>query len=494
MNKKRVTGCLFLWLCLLMPVCAQDFDFNTRCTAAYQAIQALRFKEGLALIKTERANNPDNLMTDYIEDFHNFLTVYTTDTRQSYEQYRKQRDIHLAKLAAGNPASQYYLYTQAQITLYWAALDARFGEHLQAALGIRRAYKMLEENTHRFPQFDANKVPLGLLYALVGSIPDKYRWAVQLMGMDGDLHRGMELLRSAAFQADTSAPARREALMIYALLLINLQNDAETAWHTLRKNGFPIKNHLLSTYLVAFAGIYGKHSAEALEIIKQRPHGAEYAQFPLLDYLHGLALLHQLDTSAAEMFKKFLKTYTGDAHVKSAYQKLAWCCLLRNDTTCYKNTIRQALQYGSQTLDADRQAHYEASAGTIPHPVLLRARLLSDGASFKRALEELQQLNDAHLSSAEQRTEYHYRLGRIYQETRENSLALSAYAKAMEHGDKLPRYFAARSAYETGRIYEQAGNTDSAAAYYRKCLTYQEHEYKNGLDQKAKSALERIKK
>lgn len=57
----------------------------------------------------------------------------------------------------GDPGSPYYLFTQAEVNLQWAALSIKFGEYLNSIFEIRKAYKLLEENQNKFPDFKANK-------------------------------------------------------------------------------------------------------------------------------------------------------------------------------------------------------------------------------------------------------------------------------------------------------------------------------------------------
>ena len=42
----------------------------------------------------------------------------------------------------------------------------------------------------------------------------------------------------------------------------------ETAWEMLMDNGFPKKDNLMSVYTCAHIGIYGKHTQEALNILR----------------------------------------------------------------------------------------------------------------------------------------------------------------------------------------------------------------------------------
>ncbi|MBX7204045.1 MAG: hypothetical protein K1X81_01345 [Bacteroidia bacterium] len=50
----------------------------------------------------------------------------------------------------------------------------------------------------------------------------------------------------------------------------------------------------------------------------------------------------------------------------------------------------------------------------------------------------------------------------------------------------------ANSCLRLGYIYEQQNDYPKAVYYYKKCMSYTNHEYKNSLAQKAKTGLKRI--
>ena len=472
---------------------SQSFDFNDNCRDAYNALIALKLESGKALLKQEEKKNPDNLIATYLENYYDFLTVYTSDELSLYTQLKKNEDLRLVMLTEGDQRTPYYLFTLAEVNLQWAALDIKFGEYLNAVFEIRRAFKLLEENQKKYPDFKANKKSLGVLYALLGSVPDKYKWGVTLLGMDGNVEQGMGYLREVIDYGNKNDYIyQEETITYYAFLLLNLQNKAEAAWQVLKANGFPKSNNLMSVYTCAHIGVYGKHNAEALKLLTGKPVSDSFARFPFLDYLNGVARLSELQPDADSYFKKFIAAYKGGNHIKSSYQKIAWSDLLKGDTVNYLNFIGKIEKHGDATLDADKQAKKEAEDHRIPNPKLLRARLLFDGGDYAQARAEMNSMSEAVFSTTDDKTEYLYRLGRIYDETGKVDSALIFYNRAIEKGKDIPRYFAANSAIESAKIYEAKGDKDKARYYYNLCLSFPTHEYKNGLDQKAKAGLNRL--
>jgi tetratricopeptide (TPR) repeat protein len=473
---------------------AQNFDFNDNCRVAYNEALALKLETSGLLLKAEKQKNRNNLIPVYLENYIDFLSIYTSETKSLYEQLKKNKDERLSLLEKGDAHSPYCLFTQAEVNLQWAALSIKFGEYLTAVFEIRKAYKLLIQNQKSFPDFKPNQKSLGVLYALLGSVPEKYKWGLNLLGMEGNINNGMKYLADLINYAKTNDFIYRDETVIYdAFLILNLQGDGDAAWQVLYDNGFPKPDNLMSIYVCAQVGVHGNKNDAALEILNTPFAKDSFAAFPLIDYLHGLALLNKLDSNAASYFKKYVVEFKGENHIRSSFQKIAWCYLLQNDTANYYHFIQKAQNLGGMTIDADKQARKEAESNSLPNQKLLKARLLFDGGYYKACVAELKFNAAANLKSTEEQTEYLYRLGRVYNELGKTDSALTYYSKAIEAGKNLPRYFAANSAFESGKIYEKQGDKEKAMYYYNLCMSFPNHDYKDGLDQKAKAGLNRIK-
>jgi tetratricopeptide (TPR) repeat protein len=117
--------------------------------------------------------------------------------------------------------------------------------------------------------------------------------------------------------------------------------------------------------------------------------------------------------------------------------------------------------------------------------------MLSDGGYFQEALALLNGKTINSFSLEEEKLEYVYRLGRIYDDLNKNAEAIQYYNSAINLGLTRREYYAARAALQIGEIYEREQKKKQAIVYFEKCLSLKDHEYKNSLDQKAKAGIER---
>jgi tetratricopeptide (TPR) repeat protein len=86
-----------------------------------------------------------------------------------------------------------------------------------------------------------------------------------------------------------------------------------------------------------------------------------------------------------------------------------------------------------------------------------------------------------------------YRLGRAYDELKQDAEAIQYYNRTIRSGENSSTYFAARAALQAGYIFEKNGQKAKALEYFNKVLDMDDHEFKNSLEQRAKAGINRLK-
>ena len=75
--------------------------------------------------------------------------------------------------------------------MQWAFSRLKFEQYPTAAYELVKAYKLLEENQKKFPDFTLNKKGLGLIHALLGAVPKEFNWILNLGGLKGNVSLGL---------------------------------------------------------------------------------------------------------------------------------------------------------------------------------------------------------------------------------------------------------------------------------------------------------------
>ena len=365
--------------------------------------------DSIRAARTSDVRPMQDLMAPFVENYLDFLTIFVNDDKPEYQRLAKNMESRLDKIAAGPSNSPWYLYTQAEIRLQWAITRSRYSDFLTSMSDIKQAYALLEENQRKFPDFMANKKSLGIMHAMIGNVPEEYRWAVKALGgMNGTMEQGLrELEESLEYAKKNDFIFEDEAVVAYALLQLYLNNQGDLAWKTLKNSKLNPKTNPMAAYLMASVAMRTGQNDEAVRLLEECPTGPQYAPLHFRNYLLGLAKLRRLDGDANKALEVFVNNFKGENGLKEAYQKLAWHHLLSGNENGYRTYMGYVKIKGSSNGEgdeaADRQRHARAPGiGAQPGrvedrqdpgvPILSPETLLLDprdvdgvGARFDRA-------------------------------------------------------------------------------------------------------------
>ncbi|MEQ8702552.1 MAG: tetratricopeptide repeat protein [Phaeodactylibacter sp.] len=488
---------LFASLILFAPVClvaGKYFHFTVDARTAYEKATDLRFGEAYALLAKVRLQEPDNLIVHHIENYIDFFKLYINENEEDYKVLKAKRDRRLETIANnGDPNSPYYRFVQADIRLQWALVRLRFEDYIGAFTEVSKAYKLLRENEALYPDFMPNKKDLGILHAMVGTIPDSYKWGIKLLGgLEGTIEEGRREVEAVLEYAKShDFVFEKETKVLYAMLLLHLENKGDAAWKAVNKAGLSPRQSPLHCFVLAHVAMRTGRNDQAIEVLQLHPKNGVYFNFPYLDYMLGLAKLRRLDSDAAPYFQQYLKAYNGRNFIKETYQKLGWQALINGNQEGYKRHMLNCIAHGDAVAGGDKNAQQEATAGIVPNLDLLRARLLFDGGYFQKGYQLLAVQQAANFKSAHE-LEYYYRLGRLLHGMEQYEEALRHYQLTLDKGADSPWFYACNAALQMGVIYEELDERTQARQAYERCLSLRPEEYRVGLHQKAKAGLARL--
>ena len=469
------------------------FVFSQNCIDAQKNIKVLKLDKAKIILELERKINPNNVAVDYLEDFIDFYYLITNQEIEELHKLEPAKNIRLNRIKNSDPNSPYFLYTQAEINLHWAFARVLNNEFVNAVFEFRAAYQLLKINDKKFPHFLPNKKSLGMLQAVLGTVPESYKWILNVIGMSGDLNDGMKNIKDFLDQKEPRPEfllEKQSAEFYYNFLLLNF-GDKKDCWKFCETVTADYEINLFSTYIRAFTAIKCAQNDQAIYAIAHSPKGNDYVKLEIMDYLMGKAKLNRLDKDADVYFKKFVTFYKGQNLVKDAYKRLSWYSLLEGDTLKYSVYTGLARKYGATTSDEDKNALKESEMGILPDIILLKARLLFDGGYYSIA-EDVIRMHQKKFRTENQQIEYYYRYARIMHGSNKIASAIELYTKTISASENSTLYFAPNSCIQLGYIYEKLGYKELAKNYFEKALVYKNYDYKSGISQEAKAGLSRL--
>ena len=483
---------LFLAFCFFSPFGQAQISPNLE--RAYEEIGKMKIGLGQQyLAKEKKANSPlNNAFAVYVENYADLITLLVSDDPQLLAQLAPRQDQRLDALEKLPENEPYRRFLKAEIRLHWAFVKLKFGKEMSASWDIIKAYKLLDENAKKFPDFLPTYKSLGLLHVLIGSTPQNYQWVAKLLGLRGNIQQGLrEVQRVITNDSLFKAEAQLIEILLHAYVLKYSEKQNQELLQLLHSQ----PDNLLLQFFGVTVSMKDGRGEQALQLLENRPRGAAYLPFPFLDYLRAEILLQKGQYLTAEtQLNGFLLRYKGQNFLKDAYLKLFLCNWLNNNDVAAQKYLQKLVNVGQTVVESDKAAQQFAEnflkgKVLVSQKILMKARLAFDGGYLDTALQILKPLTETTFANPRDRAEFSYRLGRIYQRRNEPDLAIVCFDRAVALSAVEHYYFGATAALQLGYIYQIKNQKNKAIGAFRQALNYPKHEYKNSTDNKARAAL-----
>lgn len=471
---------------------AQELDFTPHCQKAYHLFLSFKLNDARAELAKEFSENPKNVMPYILINYEDFIKLSFNENPDLYKTKKSVFHGRLKLLEKSDKSSPYYLFLKGLLYFQWSMVEAKHTDYTAAALDFRKSYMLFKDNQSQFPTFSQNQIYLGMQEAMISAIPKGYKWFATILGLKGNLTLGMGKLKQ--YIASNQPTFREEAMVYYIYLKNYLENDSKGAYDLMSTYQLDTKNNLMYCFVAANLALNNRNAQVAEKVLTNKNTSGDYFNFPMLDYELADAKMKRLDYSAINFFQKFLNQYKGYFYIKDAYYQMALIYHLQGQAAQARLMIQNAVNLGYAETDADKQALKNAKANYLPNKELLKARLLNDGGYNTEALNVLEAIQPSACKSESEKLELTYRFGRVHDDLNHDDKAMNYYQQTITNGANSTDHFAARSALQIAFIYEKRNQKALAISYYNKVLAMENHDYKNSLDQRAKSGLARLNK
>ncbi|MEM9390397.1 MAG: tetratricopeptide repeat protein [Bacteroidota bacterium] len=466
--KASLSACLFL--CVQVTI-GQNFIADNYHKSAYEALWNLENPKPLS------ESNTDPLSI-YINSLHNALHIILNEGESELEAYEKHFD-ELEELLDNGKNDAETLFVKSEILLHYAFVQLKFGNEISAAWMIRKSYKLVKQGITQHPTFKPLLKTSGVHHIMMGSIPKKYEWLMSLFGLNGNIKEGLEQLN----QLMVDDPFfKHESIAITKLIGVYLfiENKSVLKWE-LPKNDL---SHLINALIHSKDG---NNEIALSELNKIRSHQNQY---PVISYLTAEALLRASQYPAAiRAYQKFLKFSRGASNIKDAYFKLGVIHYLTNSPDSVKFYFDKAQQNGERKSEADKHAAKVLSNDRLPHPLIVKLRISTDGGYFKKASQLIKSADNLEFEHFNDKLEFEYRRARLYHKQDSIEQAIDSYRTVIQRSPAKGYYYAPNACLQLGLIYNELDDHVMAREYLTRVSTYSKHEYKSSLDQKAKTIL-----
>jgi tetratricopeptide (TPR) repeat protein len=463
------------------------------CFRAYEEASKARIGVARQILKSEKNLNTDSkAFATYVEHYADMMLLVTGDEYKTYQQLLDSQDKKLEIIDQLPDTSPYKNFIKGDFRVHLALAKFKFGYEVSGCWDVIKGYKLLSENARLFPNFTPHYKTLGLLHVLIGATPQNFRWVTNVLGLKGNIQQGLNELQTV-IQKDPVFGT--EAELMYIMLYSNILKYTEKQNVQLLKLIDSEPNNLLLYQIGMSVSVRNGKGEQALEIYKKRPNNSTYLAVPFFEHMKAEVLIQKEQYAEAETtLKIFLRDFKGRNFIKNAHWLLFLCRWLANDDIAASRYLKQVLTLGYDTSEADKAAqkfaeNYFKKGPTPQQKTLTKARLAFDGGYLDRALKLLTPQTEKDFSRTDEKAEFQYRLGRIYQKTEQTDKAIPCYERAYALSVTEAYTHGARAALQLGYVYQIKNNHNKAIQNFRIALNYPKHDYKNSVDNKARAAL-----
>ncbi len=455
----------------------------------YSHILDLELEKAQRQINLLKVQTPDNPMVYLLENYIDFLTLFIGEDTRDYDRLLPNKDRRIRAIRMTSKNSAYYRFTEAHIRLQWALVMIKMEHRVKAFKEISDAYFLLKKNREDFPEFLPNKMTYGFIRAILGAMPKDVRWWVSWIGIEGNINRGLEEVKSIVKASGEERMFLPEAMGMLSFIYINFKNAPSQAYNYIHSPEFARVDGRLAEFARAHVFIKRHDASGALVILNSISKSGTDLSFPYLDFMKGMAYMQSLNPKAEKHFNHFIQTFKGRHYLKEAYQKLAWCDVLFHQGKQYDRYMADCQRVGVAVTDADKAALEEAKSKVKPNKYLLQARVLLDGGYYDQSLDILEQITALFQVFPHRTMVVNYLKARNYEQKQNWFHAIRFYKEVVKAVAYDTDYRLCNAAYHLGVIYARLGNVKLAKYYYHMALGRSPDRYELSIHSKATAGL-----
>ncbi len=451
-------------------------------------------------LETELAKNPSKtpFVYQYSKVYREFMRTMLSQSIDNYKKMSLEVDLML-DLAKGQKKKIKTDYDKTSLMvgalLFRAVSGGQFGEYVQSAKDLYRAYKyyldlLLLRATH-----PSTKIYGGIMALLYGELPNEYYNWLAILGIRLDPDDGFRQLKEAYYATRLSGGSvHDESALILIIAMKEFADDPKAAWNFIQTEELEKHPNIILRYYSALAAFRAGHTAKAQLLIDELVDSGVAAKLPYIYYQRGRFMLFQDDPLAIEAFEMFLNLNKGDNYIKSSWQKMGWHFIMQDNNDKAGEAFRQVGISGKRFVYPDQQALREIENDPVPEKKVLRLRLLFDGGYYEKCLDECSHFENANYIglSRGQIVEVLYRQARSHHYRGNHARAIDYYQQIVEKYSDVQSYQVPKAALQAGILLAQSGQKQEAEEMLKKCLKINDYGFQATIKREAQSALRKL--
>lgn len=497
-HRKKI---LFLLLALLLfseSEFAGDFGSRAKLNEGIQSVYNFEFDKADLIFSAILKKNPNDLFANHFSATLSFWKYFGSNKQKYLSEFLQQSDLTIAKAEeelSDNPKNKETLFILGAAYSYRAIAYGKAEKFLDMIWASKKSNSYLENVLEIDSAYYDAYLGIGLIKFALSQVPSGFKWALSLIGFDGDSEKGLSYLKICSEKGNYS---RVESEYYLSQLYAEFYFDYEKSKKHLAKLNQQFPGNLLFDYSLAVIEVKSRNlnSAEniLLPLVKRKTHEFEQllalSKFLLADvYFYGNNF-----EKAKDYYSKFLKETKEKNYSGIANYRLAICKeFLGEDAAPFYKTA----EHGNELLDDDYYAkkkseiYLKRNITGIEKSLIFSANLLEQ-KKYVTAVDSLTEiLTDNH--SASFRAQIYLLLAEAmyYQNIFDSALVFAQ--KAIGERSQNEKWVTPFAYYFASASFQKKKDMEKARYYFAKADDFSEYFYENKLKSMLKNLSRSVK-
>lgn len=509
MCKRTILSILFFCLFCVNSYSQTNGNAETLINSGLADIYNLKFDNAVSTFKEVQRLYPNDVKGYFYESLVYFYSAMGSRNESEFEKYMAASDIVIEKaddLIDQNENNFDAIYYKGQSHSYRSLLLLTLNKNLiTAASNGSDGYRILNDVIKRKPDYYDAYMGLGLYKIFIGLVPEKFQWLLSIIGFDGDIKEGVNLLRTAAQNGRFTRVDSK-----IALALFTLQEREE-------KDESMVKTIEAISAQYPESPMFKMMHAGALQL-----QGKTEESLPLLEdalRLNKFSMQNEVNKGANGLlgnvyFKR--NDYANavkylEEHLKYVHPEDRYNISIYNLGVAYEmsGNRQKALEKYRSVRDVfinerdgeTEKLFYRFAQDRIKNPMNRLDSILTLGLN----LRESNKLNEAvsfyenilasdildSYKTDDDKVRLYYEAALTYNVNGQTDLAQEYFNRITNLKPKTENWYVPFSYFELGKIYSRKGDNQKAEQMFKKISDFEEFEMKQALEMRLRTFRER---
>ncbi|MFA4923880.1 MAG: tetratricopeptide repeat protein, partial [Ignavibacteriaceae bacterium] len=259
---------------------AGDLSPHSRLNEGIQSVYNFEFDKAESIFSSLLKRNPNDLFANHFSATLSFWKYLGSNKKKYFEEFLHQSDATIAKTEqnlSGNPKNKETLYILGAAYGYRAIAYGKAEKFLDMIWASKKSNSYLEDVLEIDPNYYDAYLGIGLIKFALSQVPSGFKWALSMIGFDGDSEKGLSYLKISAEKGNYS---RIEAEYYLSQLYAEFYFDYDKAKTHLVKLTQHFPGNLLFKYSLGVIEVKGRNlnSAENILLPLVKEKNSEFEQ------------------------------------------------------------------------------------------------------------------------------------------------------------------------------------------------------------------------